>query len=87
MKNVQIINEEKWIDIRNRFPEQEGDYLVKILEINMNPQILVKVVHGKPYTFEHFGNIYHGFEWQGMHSNLKVTHWMSLDSDSKKNLI
>ena len=76
----------KWISVKERLPEKEGDYLVCIFVISMNPHRIVRVSHGKPYKLENKfnGHVYDNFGWSGCNSELKVTHWAKLPEPPKE---
>lgn len=73
----------EWISVKERFPEEEGDYLVCKFALSMRPRTIISVEHGAPYDLEMRGVTYHNFGWSGTHSTLKVTHWMPLPEPPK----
>ena len=63
------VAEVKWIDVSERLPEKEGDYLCVMSDDYINPFVIIKrFVNGRFYVTK----------WYEENVGRKVTHWMPL---------
>ena len=59
----------KWIDVNERLPDKEGDYLCVMSNNNINPFVIIK-----PFV----NGMFYVTEWYKENVGRKVTHWMPL---------